>query len=99
MCWGSGSSGQLGNGALEDSPTPVEVTELADATALALGRRHACALRKTGHVVCWGRNGEGQLGDGSGSPERSIVPRPVQVRGLTDAVKIAAIRELVNIDD
>jgi alpha-tubulin suppressor-like RCC1 family protein len=68
---------------------PVAVQGLTDATALALGRRHSCALRKTGHVACWGANGDGQLGDGKGGPSQPFVARPVQVRGLIDAIAIA----------
>jgi hypothetical protein len=34
------------------------------ATAIALGRYHACALLDDGHVKCWGKNDYGQLGLG-----------------------------------
>ena len=33
-----------------------------NATALALGSYHTCALLTSGNVVCWGQNAWGQLG-------------------------------------
>ncbi|MBK8254256.1 MAG: hypothetical protein IPK82_16510 [Polyangiaceae bacterium] len=41
-----------------------KVPNLSDATQTAVGRRHACALKKDGSVVCWGERHEGVLGDG-----------------------------------
>ena len=77
-CWGSNGDGQLGNGQ-EDlfySPTPVQVKNIADITAIAAGYSHSCALRKDGAIFCWGNNGSGQLGDGSGGVygDESLVP-------------------------
>jgi alpha-tubulin suppressor-like RCC1 family protein len=69
--------------------TPVAVTGLTDATQLAAGGSHTCALRKGGTVVCWGGDSVGQLGDGrSGSSTTS--DHPIEVTGLTDVVEIAA---------
>jgi alpha-tubulin suppressor-like RCC1 family protein len=52
---------------------PVLVPEISDATELAVGADHACAVRTGGEVVCWGRGAEGQLGHDR-SPESSAVP-------------------------
>ena len=38
-----------------------------NASAVALGGAHTCALRENGHVVCWGLNSDGQLGIGNTS--------------------------------
>ena len=76
-CWGSNSSGQLGNGAGgsgQFSATPVTVSNLTDAVAVAAGAAHSCALRATGSVVCWGDNSFGALGDGTQSARSSPVP-------------------------
>jgi hypothetical protein len=54
---------------MTNSSTPVQVTGLTDATAIAVGLAHACALRLNGSVVCWGGGlpnvaNQGQLGNG-----------------------------------
>ena len=70
--WGNGSSGQLGDGSLSDSSTPVQV-ELGDGatayTAIAAGNLQSEALAKTldgnpGRIYTWGDNELDQLGDG-----------------------------------
>lgn len=64
LCWGSGASGQLGNGSTSSSPTPVQVQGATGATLLAVGGEHACASDvTTGGILCWGQGGSGQLGN------------------------------------
>jgi hypothetical protein len=86
-CWGSNSSGQLGNGSAGGvSLVPVQVSGLSvGVQAIAAGYAHTCALVNSG-VQCWGSNSNGQLGDGS--PSDSSVP--VQVSGLTSGVDAIA---------
>ncbi len=65
VCWGDGSSGQLGTGVpLAYSATPVLVLLPAGRTATAVsdGLDHACALLDDGTVACWGANTGGELG-------------------------------------
>ena len=57
--------GQLGNGSFANSPTPVAVSGLTGATALALGTEHSCAIVAGGGGGCWGSSLSGQLGNGS----------------------------------
>lgn len=78
-CWGQNTNGQLGDGTTNDSPSPVEVSDLSDVTAVAVGVAHACALTGSGEVYCWGGNESGQLGDGT-TTNRS---KPVKVAGLS----------------
>ncbi len=83
-CWGYNGDGQLGDGIPEDcmgppheeacSTTPVEVEGVTDATEVAAGAYHSCAVLTTGHVDCWGSDGVGELGDDG---PWSDVPRKV----------------------
>lgn len=86
-CWGQNVYGQLGNGATEDSFSPVTVTGLEGVIAVTAGATHSCALTGSGEVYCWGQNIQGQLGDGTTTDRPSLV----KVSGLTGpAVSISA---------
>lgn len=86
-CWGSNSSGQLGNGTRDQAfaPEPVSIPFGSTAAGLGLGREHACLLDTAGDALCWGRNDSGQLGTTIGSGTT-----PEQVIGLRNAVRISA---------
>ena len=64
-CWGSNSSGQLGNQTTyPTSLTPASVTGLSGAvTELSAGTNHTCALIAGGGAQCWGANFSGELGN------------------------------------
>ena len=93
-CWGDNSQGELGNGEIAQSvAAPVKVAGIEDATAVAAGHWHTCALHATNRVSCWGNNNDGQLGNGeSGNPEASSAA-PILVEAITDAVAIDVGRE------
>jgi len=92
--WGDNNTGQLGDGTTIDSPAPIQVSELADVTAIAAGgynsyrteNSHTAALKADGTVWTWGDNSTGQLGDGT----KTDRTRPIQVIGLTNVVSVAA---------
>lgn len=87
-CWGSSNRGQLGNGSLESSRTPLRVRALGeDATAIVAGEEHTCAIPASGGVRCWGSNRDRQLGEGS--PGLYSVPQlliPNRTAGATAAI-------------
>ena len=88
-CWGGNGDGatgygQLGDGTLDDRPSPVAVTGITNATGIAAGGWSSCALLADRSVSCWGYNERGGLGDGS-TTHSSV---PVGVVGLADAVQV-----------
>ena len=85
-CWGYNGFGQLGDGTMTDSLTPVQVLGLTSGVASAtIGSQHACALTTSGGVQCWGKNYAGQLGNGQ-YDQATIYQVPTQVTGLTSGV-------------
>ena len=96
-CWGSNEQGQLGNGQSgedADSSVPVKVNGITDATAIAAGRYHSCALHQDSTITCWGHNNWGQLGNSQiiQSSENNTSDTPVRVAGITDATAITTGR-------
>lgn len=87
QCWGQDAFGQLGNGQLSNSTTPVNVTFSTGVVALQASWTHTCAILTGGTTQCWGKNDYGQLGatttqtvttDGNGFP----LPSPVAISNL-----------------
>ncbi len=66
LCWGKGTSDQLGTAAgTMNARSPVAVALPMAASAIAVGAEHSCAALLDGTVRCWGLNDQGQLGNGS----------------------------------
>ncbi|MEP7096628.1 MAG: Ig-like domain repeat protein [Dokdonella sp.] len=87
-CWGSNSSGELGDNSTTQRLTPVDVPGLTSGVAaVAAGGDHSCALTTGGGVKCWGGNSFGQLGDSSVTQRMA----PVNVTGLTSGVAAIAV--------
>lgn len=78
--WGLGTTGQLGNGADDSSPTPVQVSALSGVVEVAAAG-HSLARVDSGTVWAWGPNVNGQLGNDS----RTNQNVPVQVQDKSDA--------------
>ena len=77
-----------------ESSLPVKVKGITNATAIAIGGEHSCALHEGGTISCWGNNEDGQLGNGQsgddwydGSAHSAV---PMEVAGITDATAISA---------
>ena len=91
-CWGGNENGKLGNGTVSEAGVLVGQTTaglvvgLHDATSVAVGDQHACALLSDATVTCWGAGVSGQLGNGP----VANAPVPVPVSNLKGARAIAA---------
>ena len=87
--WGSNGSGQLGDGSISDTPTPVVVSLPAgiSPTALAAGDYHSLAIGSDGKLYAWGYNQYGQLGDGTNID--SNIPVVVSLPGGVTPTAIA----------
>jgi alpha-tubulin suppressor-like RCC1 family protein len=87
-CWGSNTSGQLGDGTTTNRPQPVAVPGLGRVVAVATGLSHTCAMA-AGGVHCWGSNSQGQIGNGT-SDATTPVLQPTLVQIVIDPVAIDA---------
>jgi len=85
-CWGSNASGELGNGTMAPSASPVAVVTLGTAVAqVAAGAGFTCAALANGGVSCWGADGFGQ----SGQPAAAQVAVPTVVPSLGGVTALA----------
>ncbi len=88
FCWGDGFLGELGDGRAQGSKQPrLPVRGLSGTIAAAGGVEHTCRVHKSGTVSCWGKGSLGELGNGK-DPDYEAAP--VDVIGVTDAVRVAA---------
>ena len=90
-CWGMGSYGALGNGAVSSQLTPTLTSSLgANRTAVAIssGYSHNCAILDNGSVSCWGWNNVGQLGNGGNTNQNT--PQIINLGLGRTAVSISA---------
>src|SRR4051794_34884668 len=77
----------LGDGTTTNRSTPVQVSGLSGAVAIAAGCAHSLALKSDGTVWAWGNNWWGQVGDGTTTSPRTT---PLRVSALSGVVAIAA---------
>lgn len=88
-CWGTGVSGELGDGLAQSSPLPVRATLGDGVRSLETGGAPdagdaTCAVR-AGAVHCWGAGDFGRLGTGAADPE----VLPVVMPSLPPAIQIS----------
>jgi alpha-tubulin suppressor-like RCC1 family protein len=85
-CWGSNSSGRLGDGTNTDRTTPTEVSLQQTFIDVATGTSHSCGRISDGAVFCWGSNSGGRLGNNltqsSSVPVKSQLPQGATARQI-----------------
>ncbi|MCZ7530403.1 MAG: hypothetical protein M5U31_08675 [Acidimicrobiia bacterium] len=89
-CGGGGDGDEADDGPFDEARFTVR--DISDATAIATGTAHSCALRENGTVACWGDDQLGQLGQGGPASRTSPVQYseiPVPVSGLSHVSAIA----------
>jgi len=64
-CWGTNTSGQLGDGSLVSRSVPAPAGGAIRFTHLSAGGNHTCGIATTGTLYCWGSNVLGELGIGN----------------------------------
>jgi alpha-tubulin suppressor-like RCC1 family protein len=74
--WGLNTFSQLGDGATLARTTPVRVTGLSAALAIAAMAESAAAIGADGQIHTWGRGESGQLGTGATATAGSAQPVP-----------------------
>ena len=72
-CWGSASSGQLGNGQYVHA-TALQVPGIEDAVGLDVNESQACVVLRSGGVSCWGA-----LSRQGAAVDLVFAPRPLPV--------------------
>src|SRR5437773_1753483 len=88
--WGINKFGELGNGSIEDSSTPVAVNALPagrKAVAISAGWYHSMAMADDGTIWVWGFGSDGELGNGTFEDSST----PVEVDPLPGGRKPAAL--------
>jgi alpha-tubulin suppressor-like RCC1 family protein len=75
-CWGTNSSGQLGDGTTTTRRTQVAVSGTLGFREVSVGDFHTCGVTTDNRAFCWGANDFGQIGDSS-TARRRLTPTRV----------------------
>ncbi|MDB5163016.1 MAG: Outer rane autotransporter barrel [Candidatus Saccharibacteria bacterium] len=93
-CWGSNSSGQLGNNSTVTARVPVAVSTAGvlankNIASIEAGGLITCAVTTDGQASCWGANYYGQLGNGG--VNQSNTPKAIYMFGVLSNKTITSI--------
>lgn len=69
-----------------EDTAPMWPPGVIQASHIAVGGDHTCAIASDGRVMCWGRGNAGQLGSGPSENQ----PLPAEVPGVVGAVELSA---------
>jgi alpha-tubulin suppressor-like RCC1 family protein len=85
-CWGTNSTGALGDGATASRELAVMLTSIDDVEEVVAGPGVTCARQGTGQVWCWGTGTRIGLGLETTEP----VTEPLELPSVRDATRIFA---------
>ena len=93
-CWGSNTSGQLGDNSTtqRNSPTPVSGGGSWEMVSAAFGNgfsHHSCGIKSDRTIWCWGSNGNGRTGLNTGAGN-TLVPAQISGGGTWKALSVAS---------
>ncbi len=98
-CWGKNDVGQLGLGhtntvgdttAVDANAVAIDFPGTRTASALTVGKNHACALLNDQSVVCWGGGNTGQLGRGNSNiGDTTTLDGVAPIGGLSATIVVA----------
>ena len=83
--WGNNELGQLGDGSLESSSTPVQAQGVTNASQLISEEYNACVISPDGELLCWGSGQTGAIGDGT----FEVAPSPRAVSSLSQTKQVS----------
>jgi alpha-tubulin suppressor-like RCC1 family protein len=96
-CWGSGTFGQLGNGADDEFHLPRRVLALAGtgpltgAATVSSAGANTCVVLRNHEARCWGQNSDHELGSAFGG---DFAYRPKRVLNATGTAPLANVRAI-----
>ncbi|MDA8680859.1 hypothetical protein N9M45_04645, partial [Euryarchaeota archaeon] len=92
-CWGSGTWGQIGDGASTSRGTPTLTSSLGTnrtAVAISSGTSYTCVTLDNGSASCWGSGTNGQLGNGGTSSNTPVLASSFGVGRTAQAIASSA---------
>lgn len=63
VCWGLGSSGQIGDNTTNSRTTPTLTADTSAYTKISVSDVNSCGIRATGELMCWGSWVDGIAGE------------------------------------
>lgn len=91
-CWGSNSSGRLGDGSQDDKKVATPVSGGLSFSSITVGANHTCAIGTNKQTYCWGRNDRAQLGfNSSGSRKPNEVGELLVPTALVTDLKFSSV--------
>ena len=87
-CWGTNGEGELGDGTIFSSRSPVLVIDSVRFQSVTAGGTQTCGLTEGGDAYCWGANWSAQLGSGQFDMDNHPVPTEVSGHGVYELLAL-----------